>query len=129
LPANSSRLGFITKQAPTFQWSAVTDPSGVAYTWQIATDAGFVNLVVPEISDLTDNHYTLPEVQALPYGTYYWKVKAIDGAENDSGWTNYYSFKSGLLPLWAFVVIIALVVVLIAVLVYFSRRKKKSPSS
>ena len=129
LPANGSRLGFITKQAPTFQWSAVTDPSGVAYTWQIATDAGFVNFVVPEISDLTDNHYTLPQVQALPYGTYYWRVKAIDGAQNDSGWTTTYSFRSGLLPLWAFISIIALVVVLIGVMVYFFgiKKKKRAP--
>ncbi len=124
LPANGSRLGF--KVAPAFQWSAVTDPSGVVYELQIATDAGFVNLVVPEISNLTDNHYALPEVQALRYVTYYWRVKAIDGAQNDSGWTTAYSFHLGLLPLWAFIVIIALVVVLIGVLVYLFRRKKKS---
>jgi len=127
-PANGSRLGFITKQAPKFEWSAVADLSGVVYTWQIATDAGFVNLIVPEISDLTDNHYTLPKEQALSYGTYYWRVKAIDGAQNDSGWTVAYSFRSGLLPLWAFIVIIALVVVLVGALVYFLGKRRKGVS-
>ena len=125
LPANGSRVGFITKQAPTFQWLAVIDPSGVAYTWQIATDAGFASLVVPEISELTEAYYTLPKEQALPYGRYYWRVKAIDGAENDSGWTIPYSFKAGLLPLWAFITIVALLAVLIGVLVYFFAIRKK----
>jgi len=125
LPANGSRVGFIGKVAPKFEWSAVTDPSGVAYTWQIATDAGFVNLVVPEISGLTEASYVLPKEQALPYGRYYWRVKAIDGAENDSGWTIPYSFKAGLLPLWAFITIVALLAVLIGVLVYFFAIRKK----
>jgi len=125
LPANGSRVGFIGKVAPKFEWSAVTDPSGVAYTWQIATDAGFVNLVVPEISGLTEASYVLPKEQALPYGRYYWRVKAIDGAQNDSGWTIPYSFKTGLLPLWAFITIVALLAVLIGVLVYFFAIRKK----
>jgi hypothetical protein len=117
-PANGSRIGFIGSQAPSFQWTAVTDPSGVSYKLQIATDAGFANLVVPDISGLTATNYTLPEGQALTYGTYYWRVKAVDGAQNDSGWTAASSFKSGLLPLWAFIVIVVIVVALIAALVY-----------
>ncbi|GAI50993.1 unnamed protein product, partial [marine sediment metagenome] len=75
-PANGIRLGFIGKQTPTFQWSAVTDPSGVSYKLQIASDPGFVSLVVPEVSGLTEASYTLPQGQALPYGDYYWRVKA-----------------------------------------------------
>jgi len=125
LPANGSRIGFITKQAPTFQWLAVIDPSGVAYKLQLASDTGFASLVVPEISELTEAYYTLPVEQALPYGRYYWRVKAIDGAENDSGWTIPYSFKAGFLPLWAFITIVALLAVLIGVLVYFFAIRKK----
>jgi len=117
-PANGTRIGFIGTQTPTFQWMAVTDPSGVSYKLQIATDPGFASLVVPEISGLTEASYTLPKGQALPYGAYYWRVKAIDGAQNDSGWTAGYSFQSGFLPTWAFVVIIVIIVVLIAALVY-----------
>jgi len=61
----------------------------------------------------------------LPYGRYYWRVKAIDGAENGSGWTIPYSFKAGFLPLWAFITIVALLAVLIGVLVYFFAIRKK----
>jgi hypothetical protein len=117
-PANGTRIGFIGSQTATFQWTAVTDPSGVSYKLQIASDPSFVSLVVPEISGLTEASYTLPQEQALPYGTYYWRVKAIDGAQNDSGWTTAYSLQSGLLPTWAFIVIIVVIVALIAALLY-----------
>jgi hypothetical protein len=124
-PANDTRIGFIGSQAPTFQWMGVTDPSGVNYKLQIATDPGFVSLAVPEINRLTEASYTLPQGQTLPYGTYYWRVKAIDGAQNDSGWTTAYSFQSGLLPTWAFIVIIVVIVVLIAALLYLLGIKRR----
>jgi hypothetical protein len=51
-------------------------------------------------------------------------VKAIDSAQNDSGWTAAYSFRIGLLPLWAFIAIIALIVVVVGVLVFvFTKRR------
>ncbi len=125
LPADSARVGFISSQAPTFQWAAVTDPSGVSYKLQIASDLGFVSLVVPEISGLTEASYTLPQEQALPHGTYYWKVKAIDGAQNDSGWTAAHSFHVGLMPLWAFIAIVVVIVVLIVALLFLFSSKRR----
>ena len=117
-PVNDSRIGFMGKQTPTLVWSAVTDPSGVSYSLQLSYDASFSTLVIPELSGLTQESYTIVARQALPYGTYYWRVKAIDSAQNDSGWSTAYSFHSSLLPMWAFIAIIVLVVVLIGVLVY-----------
>jgi len=125
LPANGSRIGFIGSQAPAFQWTTVTDSSGVSYKLQIASDPGFVSLVIPEVSGLTGTSYTLPQGQALSYGTYYWRVKAIDGAQNDSGWTTAYSFQSGFLPLWAFIVIVVIIVMLIAALLYLLGIRKR----
>ena len=117
-PANGTRIGFIGRVTPAFQWSAVTDESGVSYMLQIAGDEGFTNLVVPEISGLSETNYTLSKEQALPPGTYYWRVKAIDGAQNDSSWTAPYSFQVGLMPLWAFIVIVVVIGLLVAALVY-----------
>ena len=124
-PADSTRVGFISSQAPTFQWAAVTDPSGVSYKLQIASDLGFVSLVVPEISGVTEASYTLPQEQALPHGTYFWKVKAIDGAQNDSGWTAAHSFQVGLMPLWAFIAIVVVIVVLIVALLFLFSSKRR----
>jgi hypothetical protein len=116
-PANESRVGFIGKVAPTFEWSNVTDPSGVSYNLQIATSESFTKGVITKT--LSEASYTLTSGEALPYGTYYWRVKAVDGAQNEGSWSAPYSFKAGLLPLWAFIVIIVLIVALIAGLVYF----------
>jgi len=117
LPVNASRVGLFGKQTATFEWSAVTDDSGVSYSLQIGTSADFAQVLISK-TGLTDVTYTLTGAEALSYGTYYWRVKAVDGAQNDSGWTSAYFFKSGALPLWAFIAIVALIVVLIGALVF-----------
>lgn len=125
-PVNASRVGLFRKQTPTFEWSAVTDDSGVSYNLQIGTSADFAQVLIFK-TGLTEASYTLTGAEALDYGTYYWRVRAIDGAQNDSGWTTAYSFKSALLPLWAFIVIVALIVVLIGALVFvFGIRRRAS---
>ena len=117
-PADGSRVGFILgKSRPTFKWSAVTDDSGVSYSLQIATSEDFTTPVV-DLTGLTGASYTLTKDEALARGTYYWRVKAIDGAQNDSGWTAAYSLNSGLFPLWLSIVIIVVIVAFIVFLVY-----------
>ena len=121
-PCNGSRVGLVGKVAPTFQWSEVSDDSGVYYHLQIATsdevtaDGEFVEPVI-SITDLTETSYTLEEAEALPDDAYYWSVQAVDGAENGSGWTAARSFRIGLLPRWAFVLIIVAIVVLVLALI------------
>jgi hypothetical protein len=128
-PANGSRLGFIGWVRPTFNWSAVTDVSGVYYSLQIATSAnvtagGFVNPVV-SITRIPTSNYTLNSTQALPYGTYYWIVQAVDRAGNAGTWTTAYSFRAGVLPLWAFILIIVAIVAAIGTAVYFFVIRKR----
>ena len=118
-PADRNRMGFMGKEAPTFEWSEVSDESGVAYySLQIATSADFTtSSVIVTVTDLTETNYTLTETEALPLGTYYWIVQAVDDAENESGWTATRSFRVGFLPLWAFILIIAVAVVLLILLI------------
>jgi len=121
-PVNKSRVGFMSEVTPTFEWSEVSDDSGVRYLLQIATSANvtatgeFVDPLV-SVAGLVETSYTLEETEALPYGTYYWIVQAVDGAENESGETAVYSFRVGLLPLWGFIAIIVAIVVLLVALV------------
>lgn len=117
-----SRLGFAGNITPTFQWSGVSDDSGVRYSLQIATsnavaDAGEFAHPIVSVTDLVGTNYTLKETEALSQGTYYWIVQAVDGAENEGDWTTAYSFRVGLLPKWAFIAIIVAVVVLISALI------------
>ncbi|MGA2670146.1 MAG: IPT/TIG domain-containing protein [Dehalococcoidia bacterium] len=122
-PPDRSRVGFIGKVRPTFNWSAVSDESGVYYSLQIAASAnvtatGFADPIV-SVAGLVGTNYILNATQALPYGTYYWIVQAVDGAENAGNWTVARSFQAGLLPLWAFIVIIIAIVAGIGTAVYF----------
>jgi hypothetical protein len=122
-PADGSRVGFVVRVRPTFKWSEVADESGVYYSLQIATSAnvttsGFDNPKV-SVSDIVGTNYTLNATEALPYGTYYWIVQAVDRAGNAGNWTAARSFRAGLLPLWGFIAAIVAIVVLIGVLVYF----------
>jgi len=128
--SDGGRVGFIGKVRPTFEWSAVSDDSGIYYSLQIArsnniTAAGeFADPLVSK-EGLVGTNYTLEKTEALPFGTYYWIVQAVDGAENESGWTMAYSFRAGLLPLWAFIVIIVAIVAGIGTVVYFFIIRKR----
>jgi len=128
-PPDKGRVGLMGDVTPTFQWSEVSDESGVRYSLQIAssanvTTAGFVEPVLSK-QGLVGTNYTLNATAALPYGTYYWIVQAIDGAENESGWTAARSFRAGLLPLWAFILALVVMVAAIGTLVYFFVFRKR----
>ena len=118
-PTDRSWLGFLSEVAPTFEWSEVSDESGVAYyNLRIATSADFTtSSLVVSVTDLTETSYTLKETEALPLGTYYWVVQAVDGAENESDGTTTRSFRVGLLPRWAFILSIIVIVVLFVALI------------
>ena len=124
-PSNGSRIGLAGGVTPTLEWSGVTDDSGVTYSLQVADHEDCADPVI-SVTGLTEPGYTIPDTQALSHGTYYWRVKAVDGAQNDSGWTAVNFFKAGLLPRWGFIAAIAAIVVLIGLLIYFfiMRRRK-----
>jgi len=98
------------KQPVIFDWQDITDDSGVTYTFQLSTDSGFVTLVM-EQTGLTTSDFTLTEAQELESvsgdAPYHWRVKAVDGAGNESAWSAA-TFTVGFsleLPLWAIIVI------------------------
>jgi hypothetical protein len=131
-PLDGSRVGLIGKVTPKFEWSGVLDDSGVYYNLQIATSdnvtvsGGFADPMVP-VQGLVTTNYTLNATEALSYGTYYWIVQAVDRAGNAGNWTEAYSFRAGLLPMWGFIVILAAIAVLIGALVYFFVIRKRTP--
>ncbi|UCG84272.1 MAG: hypothetical protein JSW38_05535 [Dehalococcoidia bacterium] len=117
-PPNMGSVGFRGSIAPTFEWSEVSDDSGVHYRLQIATSANFnASSLIVSVTDLTETSYTLEEADALSYGTYYWIVQAVDGADNESDWTAAHSFRVGLLPLWGLIAAIAAGVVLLILII------------
>jgi hypothetical protein len=121
-PRDGGRAGILNKVTPTFEWSAVSDDSGVHYRLQIATSANvtatgeFVDPIV-SVSDIAGTSYTLNATEALSCGTYYWIVQAVDKAGNAGDWTAASSFRAGLIPRWGLIVIIVAIVLLLGALI------------
>jgi len=127
-PPIGARVGLTSKVAPTFQWLAVTDDSGVVYNFQLSaspdvTSSGeFVEPMV-SVTGLASASYTATE--ELSQGTYYWIVQAVDGAHNEGSWSTPRAFRVGLMPLWAYIaIIVAIVVGVIALIRALVRRRR-----
>ena len=75
-----------------FDWGDVPDPSGVTYTLQIATDDKFnAGSMVLAKTGLTKSEYSLTKEERLKStekeAPYFWRIQAVDGAGNESGWS------------------------------------------
>lgn len=113
LPADNTKAAAST----VFSWSEVTDPSGVTYSLQVASDASFGNILVNK-SGLPSPGYTLSKTESLKSVSkkepYYWRVKAIDAASNESAWSAPQSFYVGIVfPTFAIYAIFGVALVLV----------------
>ncbi len=116
------------KQPVSFDWGDVTDESlPVTYTFQIATDQDFASIVL-EQAGLTQSQYTLTEEERLDSRSkkepYYWRVRAVDGAQNVSLWSEVSTFGIGFIwPDWIIYVWFGLGVVIIGLLAFWLGRR------
>ncbi|RJO63355.1 MAG: hypothetical protein C4542_00230 [Dehalococcoidia bacterium] len=95
---------FKPKQPVPFTWNAVTDPSGVTYTFQISQDAAFATLIL-EKKDLAVTTYKMTDAEKLKSSgsktPYYWRVRATDQAGNVGAWSTSNTFTIGFIwPPW-----------------------------
>jgi hypothetical protein len=116
-PTDGQTIGFMGSITPTFTWAKVTASSAVTYTFQVDSDPEFANPL--EKGGLTVNKYTLTNSEALPRGDYYWRVRAVDTASNQSPWSQSQYLKSGLISPVLFTLILILVIAALAAGVYF----------
>jgi hypothetical protein len=123
-PKDGGRVGLFDRVAPTFEWADVSDPSGVYYSLQISSQSDFATTVLSK-EGLVESKYTLTDDEALLRGKYYWRIKAVDGAGNDSGWTTSILVNVGLMPLWAFILIVVVAIAFIIRLVFFLKNIKR----
>ncbi|MGM0568014.1 MAG: hypothetical protein ACQESB_02215, partial [Elusimicrobiota bacterium] len=76
---------------PTLAWSEVSDTSGITYTLQIDDSSSFSD-PLREVSEIKSNIYSVSP--ALEGGNqYYWRVKAVDGAGNESPFSSYRTLR------------------------------------
>ncbi len=83
----------VSTQTPTLLWKKVSGVS--AYFLEIATEPAFVNLVYTETT--SKSNAELSDANALAFGMYYWRVRAVDATGNDSGWSPAAQFSVTLL--------------------------------
>ena len=87
-PAPNAR---ISNNTPTFDWSIVTDTSGITYRIQVDDDSGFNSPEIDE-SGLATSIFsvgvTRPSPTILADGTYFWQVQALDGANRVSSFSS-----------------------------------------
>jgi hypothetical protein len=126
LPASGSELDFPI----LFKWQSDDSlNTPLSFTLQIATDIDFVDVLL-EQKDLANPEYLLAEddEQILKRElTYYWRVKAVDNAMNESNFsapgTFYIVDTSFSFPIWATIVLIVIVVIIIAYLAFRTGRR------
>jgi len=83
-PENNAVESALTQ---TFTW---TEPeAGVTYDIQIDSEATFTSPYVHEDNGLTDNSYIYTFASD---GVYYWRVRAVDAANNQSSWADNFEF-------------------------------------
>jgi hypothetical protein len=113
------------KSQAQFDWEDVNDPSlPVTYNLQIATDESFSVVVVQKLG-LTSSEYTLTGEEKLSSTTqdapYYWRVQAVDGANNKSSWITpgafYVGFSFGSIS-WPLYILIGIAILIVILVVY-----------
>ncbi len=93
-------MGTKARAQAYLDWEIVTDPSGVTYSLQIATDADFSGgSIVLEKAGLSQSEYTITREERLESvskdSPYYWHVRAVDGASNEGPWSGKGTFYVG----------------------------------
>lgn len=115
------RFGWFGAQIVAFTWTDVSDPSGVTYTLEIGDNLNFFPLAPGMRKTELAQPTCLIELEP---GTYYWRVKAVDGAGNQGEWTlSPYPFKVGFFSVWYLVLggLFFLVVFVFIVRAFFRR--------
>jgi hypothetical protein len=122
LPATGAKV----KPQPSFGWQSVTDPSDVSYTLQIAADTDFSNMILQK-QGLTKSEYTFTKTEKLSAtkkeAPYYWRIKAIDGALNESAWSAPSSFYVSSFPDWARYTLIGFGALIVALFIFWLGRR------
>lgn len=116
LPADESKL---RSGRVTFQWQAITSDNDITYTLEISETADFDRGITSR-SGIEELSYQLTEEEALPKGTYYWRVKAVDSYGNESEFSDsdYSTFTLSPIPTWVWVVVGVVVLVGLMVVAY-----------
>ncbi|MCD6230594.1 MAG: IPT/TIG domain-containing protein [Dehalococcoidia bacterium] len=143
-PLNGKRTGvlgnLLGKVRPTFTWTTISDTSGInkyeLQIYQVRVVNGTTNVtpvfssplvILPSATQAGTNStsYSLAGEYSLPYGSYQWQIRAIDGAMNTGSWSDVQTFRAGYMPQWAAIAVVVLAIALIVGLVFYIRSRSR----
>jgi KaiC/GvpD/RAD55 family RecA-like ATPase len=118
--------------SPTLKWAVSSDGSGSGvdhYMLQLDTSPLFNSSNLRGVNNIHATNYTVPDSSGLSFGTWYWRVSAVDSVGNMGAYSQARSFQipqSGLpvSVLLGFAATIPTIAILLSV-VYLRRRKKE----
>ena len=105
-PAAGTKIGLFENKPIDFKWSAVDDPSGVTYSFEMSRNADFSGSVVRK-DGLDQPEYVLPSGEKPQAGDYFWRAKAVDLAGNAGEWSQSQFISFTGFDFWPIVGIIA----------------------
>jgi len=115
LEPKGQSFGILGSQPVNFIWGQVSAPGGVTYTLEVSDNYNFSSVnPAMKVTGLTQTNFTM----VLEPGTYYWRVKATNGANNEGEWSySLYSFKVGAFPTWIIAVGAIVYIILLCILI------------
>jgi hypothetical protein len=111
LSPREESIGTLGSQPVTFKWGPVFDPKGITYNLEVNDNFGFEPPVsAQQVKKLSGTSYTMQ----LEPGTYYWRVKAVDGSGNEGAWSySPYPFKVSDFPIVPIVIGVVVMIALV----------------
>ena len=100
----------------TFRWQGTTGGTGYNYTLEVSGEGGTWSKPIAEST------YSLTKDEALPKGTYHWRVKIADDYGNEGPWSESIEFRVSPIPTWVWVVVGLVVLVVLLVVAYRETR-------
>jgi hypothetical protein len=93
LPADGT---LTNDNTPHFEWTCGSNAD--SHRLLVDNDPDFSSPEENQLLGATDNTYTVPDNEALAPSKYYWRVQAVDGAGNQSDWSEVWQFTVKTMP-------------------------------
>jgi len=99
------------------RWSADTDQEGLKYSLQISKTPGFT-IVTVERDDITGTSFNLLKSVLPDAGTYYWRVRAVNDADEVGPWSNSWALDSAAASPLVIAIALTIIVLLLAMIIF-----------
>ena len=99
------------------RWSADTDQEGLKYSLQISKTPDFT-IVTVERDDITGTSFNLLKSVLPDPGTYYWRVRAVNDADEVGPWSNSWALASSAASPLVIAIALTIIALLLAMIIF-----------